>query len=98
MWGDTVGITKFGDNELWMGAEVYLHRDRSIKTAPRSPSSHTLECAPRRRQVSEKTGNSIQSAHLERVFEQELRYTMCLTVRQASTLTDSRTFDDAAAT
>jgi hypothetical protein len=56
------------------------------------------ECAPRRRQVSEKTGNSIQSAYLERVFEQELRYTMRLTVRQASTLTDSRTFDDAAAT
>jgi hypothetical protein len=36
--------------------------------------------------------NSIQSGHLlERLFEQELRYTLGPTVRQECTLTDSRT-------
>jgi hypothetical protein len=36
--------------------------------------------------------DSIQSGHLlERLFEQELRYTLGPTVRQECTLTDSRT-------
>ena len=81
---------------MQIGVEFYLHRDVCIeafrargRTKAVFASSAVLNSM---RCEFNAVLNSVQSGHLlERLFEQELRYTLGPTVRQECTLTDSRT-------
>jgi hypothetical protein len=81
---------------MQIGVEVYLHRDNFIETSATKRSERVGELSRVRIECVQAVLNSSgvdsiqKSGHLlERLFEQELRYTLGPTVRQECTLTDS---------